>query len=484
VSLHRVDARFLLPEPVRTAFVAGDSGWTESLRGAGVDVSSDPRGRHDLAVASSGGVTAALAAGSEMVIVEGRGGRRKLARAGYVTSRILPLPSVESPILLLPLDYPAASSYALEHWTLPRTTLKRVRQRLVQALVEREALPPFRLLITVGLQRAAASPFVIHAAAAIGVSPDVEWFLVSRPEYELGRGHFVVFPRGSSMPTWVVKFARVRGYGEPFESDERGLRLAREAPAAIAARAPQLLGRFEVDGLQASVESAAVGRRMDSFLATQVDRSMKEALIERVAEWVLELGRGTRSGPVSGMKELERLARDTVPPWVERGVPANLVEHVASVPAVLQHNDLGCWNIVTDGRAFTVLDWESANRHGLPLWDLWYFLADALACLDRALDTPARARHFVQLFRGELPASRTLFLWTRRMVEALGIPSAAVGPLATLCWLHHARSHESEVARLRQHSQHGVAPEWVTVQLPELWLREAALGSSWHAWNA
>ena len=102
---------------------------------------------------------------------------------------------------------------------------------------------------------------------------------------------------------------------------------------------------------------------------------------------------------------------------------------LASLPAVLQHNDLGTWNIVSDGGAdFTAVDWESANPSGLPLWDLWYFLADALRLLDgeEAADSGA----FARLFRGEAPASPELFRWTRTAVEALAIPAQVVGKLA------------------------------------------------------
>jgi hypothetical protein len=484
VSLHRVHARFLLPRSATSAFVAGDNGWVDGLRAAGVQVAREPAGEADLAVASSRDLAAALRAGSEMVILEGRSGERKLRREGYATWRVLPLPRLETPVLLLPLDQPAASSYAVEYWTVPGTLAKRARKRVVQTLVRRGFLPPLKPLIIIGLRHGRSLPFVLERARGLGIPADVEWFLVSRPEYELGRGLFVVFPIGSSTPAWVVKFARVPGYAEPFDRDEHGLSLVKEAPPSIAGRAPRLLGRVDADGLHASVESAAEGRRMDSFLSSRVARSTKLGLIETVADWVSELNRSTRVAADHGAAERTRLADEVVSLWVERGVSANLVDTVADVPLVLQHNDLGCWNIVADRGSFTVVDWESARRHGLPLWDLWYFLADALAGLDNAWDPIARERHFVRLFRGELPASRTLFTWTRRIVDTLQIPTTAVGPLATLCWLHHARSHADDMQRLQRHARHAVAPEWLTVRLPEIWLGQPGLGSSWNAWNA
>ena len=112
------------------------------------------------------------------------------------------------------------------------------------------------------------------------------------------------------------------------------------------------------------------------------------------------------------------------------------------LPAVLQHNDLGTWNTVWAAPGeFTVLDWESARADGLPLWDLLYFAVDALGLLDGARTAEQRAEHAIRLLRGELPASDTLFDTIRRYVARLAIPAEAVGPLATLCWLHHGLSH-------------------------------------------
>jgi hypothetical protein len=483
VSLHRVDARFLLPEPVTTAFVVGDRGWRDGLAAAGVRVVTDPSGA-DLVVASSRDARTALAVGSAAVILEGRGTLARMRHAGYAPIRVLPLPGVETPTLLLPLDQSRASWYAIEYWTSPSSLAKRARKSVVKTLVRNSALPPLRPLITIGLRRQNALPFVIERARELGLPTELEWFLVSRPEYELGRGLFVVFPRGAPTPSWVVKFARVPNYASPFDSEAHGLRLVQDAPNGVSAHAPRPIGRVEVAGLHASVETAALGRKMDAFLASRTSRSSKLRLIERIAEWSMKMGTDTRAAPVQADAELSRLADEVVPPWQDRGVPTDVMEQVGDVPAVLQHNDLGCWNIVTDGNSFTVVDWESAKQHGLPLWDLWYFLVDALADLDGALSRPDRERHFVRLFRGELATSAVLFAWTKRSVEALSVPAQAVGPLATLCWLHHAQSHMRNVARMQEHARHAVAPEWLTVRLPELWLSEPGLGASWNAWNA
>ena len=120
----------------------------------------------------------------------------------------------------------------------------------------------------------------------------------------------------------------------------------------------------------------------------------------------------------------------------------------------MQHNDLGPWNIISEGGSeFIAVDWESANPSGLPLWDLWYFLAHALRLLDG--EDAADDTAFSRLFRGGAPSSPELFRWTRTAVEALEIPPDAVGRLATLCWLHHGLSREARSAALDRVAEGG-----------------------------
>ena len=209
-------------------------------------------------------------------------------------------------------------------------------------------------------------------------------------------------------------------YAEPFDRDERGLRLARDVGGPIAEHAPLFLGRLVVAGIHASLESAAVGQRLLGFLHTAAPRSEKLRAIEAVAEWTLSVARHTRAAPERLEPERDRLRQHVLPHWPD--APAELADELAAVPAVFQHGDLGSWNVVVRPGGFTVLDWEDALPHAPPLWDLWYLLADALAHLDGAAGPDTRERHFVRLFRGELPGSEILFRWTRQTVEALEHP--------------------------------------------------------------
>jgi hypothetical protein len=301
--------------------------------------------------------------------------------------------------------------------------------------------------------------------------------LVCGQSDDLGRAGFLLFPQGAPRPRWIVKFVRVPSYPDPIDRDERALAAVAAAGAATAAHAPRFLGRFEAGGLAASIETAAAGRRLSAVLGGAGPRAAKIRAVDAIADWIVRVGVETRHDGAAG--ELERLRDEVLGSWPD--APDDLLDDLAGAPAVLQHNDLGPWNIFSGGGSdFTAVDWESANPSGLPLWDLWYFLTAALRLLDG--EDAADGGAFARLFRGEAAASPVLFRWTRTAVEALGIPSRAVGKLATLCWLHHGLSHAARRETVDRLAPGGGTLTPAAAAYPHVWLSDPALGSGWRCW--
>jgi thiamine kinase-like enzyme len=106
----------------------------------------------------------------------------------------------------------------------------------------------------------------------------------------------------------------------------------------------------------------------------------------------------------------------------------------AGVVLTAAHNDLTMANVwLSDGR-IGVLDWETAAGDGLPLSDLWYALADALA---RARRTPHdHALAALVHAGGTVPAA--LVHAPRKHAAGLSLTpdQALLGFHA--CWLGHA----------------------------------------------
>ena len=292
------------------------------------------------------------------VLVHGRRASRQLSASGYHLTRYLALPNAVRPSVIVPLGSEAPARYAMAEWLVAADRAKQVQNRLVAGLVARDVAVRGR---TVALaSKAPGPPFLVAAAEPFGVQPESPWFLVPGAGDALSRGVFQLFERGASSPTWALKFARVPGYDEQFASDERGLALAATAGGSVSAHAPRLIGRFESGGVHASLETAAAGQRLISLLATGAGRGEKLGAIERVAEWTVRIGAETAraaAGTRDRTHVLERIAATW--PGVEPLV-------LSSVPAVIEHRDLGSWNVVVGGGSFTVLDLQGRDRCRLP----------------------------------------------------------------------------------------------------------------------
>ena len=417
-------------------------------------------------------------AGAEAVVAVGRGGRRKLRGRGGLR-RFVTVPGPSEPQLVVPVDRRHVARYAISTWTAPVSPARRLRNELARLAATFGVFPDLPRSLTVAAPP--GPPFAVAAASPLGVPKDADWFLTLGQGDALTRAAFQLFAPGAAEPSWVLKLSRVPGYAAPFDRDERGLGLAAAAGREAAAHAPRLLGRFEAAGLPCSLETAAAGRRLTFLLQGAARRDEKLRAIDAVATWTLAVARETAAPPETLAEERARLERAVLPQWP--GVPADLVARLPSLPAVLQHNDLGCWNVVVGRHGFTAVDWESARAHGLPLWDLLYFLTDALVQLDGAWEPGRREAHAARLLRGETESSAVLFRWVRATVDALALPPEAVGSIVTLGWLHHglspvARDEASRTLAPGLRSD-GTFAEWMA----KLWLGTEGLGPEWSGWR-
>jgi hypothetical protein len=484
VSLHRVDPRFVLPHRVTHAVVLdGLDAWRNGLTSAGIEVSDQPRDDKppDLVVSPARLARQARHLGARSIIVEGSR-ERLFDGTDYGVRRLLLRPTRERPTLALPLDQAAPVSYALERWSIVDRRWKTARRHMAQALVSRGLFPPWASPLVTVASRTDGPPAVVAAASELGVPGDARWFLTFGQGDALSRNAFQLFRADSEVPHWVLKFARLAGYSERFDNDAHGLESASAAGEAIAAHVPKLVGRFELDGICASLETAAVGRRLRDILSTPGARAGKLEVIERIAGWILELGRLTRSSPDAMSGERSRLRTEVLPAWIEHGVSSVLVDEIPPIAAVTQHNDLGTWNVVAEGSHFVVVDWENLREAAMPLWDLLYFLGDALVQLDGPGVSDELPARIVRLFAGEAPSSPILFSWVRRAAASAAVPADAVGPIATLSWLSHSDSittHNLDLTALTPHQprSHGIE------DVARAWLTHPALGPRWSVWR-
>jgi hypothetical protein len=355
----------------------------------------------------------------------------------------------------------------------------------VVALATRGVWPPRGHTFAIATRPAGPPSLLAAAAEQLGVHA-AELFVSLGGADDLARGVAHLFPSGERTPAWVLKFARVPGYSKPFDLDQRGLELAARLGGAVAERAPRLLGRFQVHGVEASIETAARGMRMVNFLKAPGPRGPKLAAVERVAAGIVEIARQTAAPSETLDAERRRLRDDVVPAWREAGARTALIDELPPIASVMRRGDLGTWNLVVDvdSHAFTAVDWETAHLHGFPLWDLLYFLSDALAHLEGASSDDVRDDFARALFRGEQRSSPVLFKWVRAAVDALSLPPDAVGRIATLCWLSVGLAHVARGATaesIRPGARVQIPP---AERIAPLWMADPALGPTWDRWRS
>ena len=477
MTIQRADARFVLSHPVDSVAVLGPrEGWEQALAMAGVPITGVDSGP-DLVVASTGAAGEALASGARSVLVEGRV-RARPAPADPPRRRLLTLPSLDEPRLIVPLDQRASLRYALGVLARPKAAWKRARNLVLRGLVAAGLQPPGLPTATVATTEPGPPSFVA-AARDLGVPSDVGWVLALGAN-PMSRSAFLLFRPGDADPSWALKFSRVPGQTAPFDDDEQGLGAARAAGGRVAAVAPLLVGRFAVGDLDASLETAAAGRPLFDELSTG-RRSTGLAAVERVAEWTVEVGVQTRAAPSTLEAERARLASEVVPRWTSRGAPSDLVDRTLDVPAVFGHGDLWPLNVIGSGSDFSLIDWENARPHSLPLWDLCFFLTDAATVVEQ-IPAEERDDYVVGLWRGEEALSELLFRWLRRAVDAIGVPERAVAPVITLMWLGHGLSSIDRREALAHPPEPATPQQSPAERLAARWLVEPGLGPSWDRW--
>lgn len=403
--------------------------------------------------------------------------------AGFSVRRYLALPPASPRVYVPAGSRPAVRAVFDAHVAPVRPRLRAARGLAVAAApLAARAVPRVSVLVA---SRSDRPPFPLAAAREVGLDPASPWYLWSpdgRPEDKLALFHVL-----GDEPA-VVAVAHFEEQQQLVDDHLRGRSAAVDAGSIVTAHVPALVGSFTAEGLPALATRRAPGHPLEQLLR----RGEARGLVETIVDWLCDVARTTTAPPETLAELRQRLCLRVVPEWSALGADAEQLDRaIEDVSATFAHGDLHPRNVIVDGAQFQLIDLDRAQRHGFPLWDLWFFLADAYAVLDGATD---RVAHFADLFGGRVTGSTALFDATRRVAQAAGVPLAVVPALATLCWLDLGLPRW-----LVSDDPHGSLPEWATGRpvLEQLlaydriatraavrWLEDPALGSGWAAWSA
>jgi len=415
-----------------------------------------------------------------MLLLLGRVPGQRLAAEGYQSARVLAFPKPKAPRLLVPMSSPAAMEAAFAGAGRRPISPSLVKRVLGLAFLKR-GIAPDQSIVTIAA-RLDPRPWLLRKAALEAKArPTDDWFLWLGTGDPLQRAVLHLMAPGGGC---ALKFSRIIGNKAPFQNEEFAARVAARLPGEIAQHVPRLLAEGANAELPYVLETRFAGRRLSEAMRSNWSVARKLNCVKRVADWLHDVAVATKVPPTAVAVERARIATLVAPLVADSVVMQQAMSAIEAVPGVLVHNDVGTWNIVIDRHdGFGVVDWESSRERGMPLWDLAYFLADALSLLEgRRHDDYTGS--ILRLFRGESRHSTVLFENVRRAVEALDIERSAVGPLVTLGWLYHALSPNSRQIRLRAAGvKTQMNPNGLLSAIADPWIRDPDLGFSWQRWQ-
>ena len=275
------------------------------------------------------------------------------------------------------------------------------------------------------------------------------WSLRVPSAYPSQKAVLMLGPTAGATPTGVLKLTRHPRFNSRLDNEFAQLRGLTSMGRAVGNRAPAALATGRVAGMSAVVEEVLQGR---PFLEMTSFKTNCPLGLDAVAA-ITELGT-TTAQPVPGLSFADPLS-DLLDRFVARNRPPDLVagflaDQIAvlaesQIPGVLFHGDMGTWNLLVSDGSVRILDWESAETPGPPLWDLMYFVR-SLAVRSGRRRGLGRNRAIRRNLTMASPFNAAATDWFRSYATRVGLPAEVLAPLFHLCWMHRAVKENARLA--------------------------------------
>ncbi len=371
------------------------------------------------------------------------------------------LPDTDRPRRYMPVNAPGAWHWYLHTVFIPTGLSARIVGTLLATIA------PRRNLLT-ALAPGVATLGSRAAIAGAAVPAPAEPVVLITSGYDSGsRAVLLPFAPGTRWPREVVKIARREEVRDATRQEHiRLLHLRERLPAKLIAALPVPRALTETPRSTSASQDAARGPLMLVAGATwprQPERAERD--LREVAEWLAGLHVATAE-PLAGgtagelwlLAPLSRLnaLTDLPAPVVQLAqAAAETLDASNALPSVVQHYDVGPWNIVQGEGSFTLLDWEldsPAGRTGWgpPLVDFVYFANAWYSLATHRQDREGELQALLDAFdrggsgwQGALLAAQV-----RAYLACTGLTTDAVRPLVVACWLERAVTAWSRWDRL------------------------------------
>ncbi|MDQ2693991.1 MAG: aminoglycoside phosphotransferase family protein [Pseudomonadota bacterium] len=282
----------------------------------------------------------------------------------------------------------------------------------------------------------------------------------ARGRYNSNKVVFFLFSGQAPSPSAVVKLTRAPEFNHRLENEHRILRHLTDHNVIPPAAFPRPLFLTHQGRLAAIGLGAVQGRPFRTRTQADAQCRLAQAVIQRI----VRLGSATASHaagpPAEAAAALRTLARRFLKTYpLPAHHEARLSEQIDAIsrcshglPTVLHHGDLGTWNIlVNDDNGIIIMDWEAAELHGMPLWDLFYFFRTFASWISRARGVVDPQQSFADHFLKPSALGDLLRATVSDYCRGVGLDQALARPLLTLCWMHRALKESTRLTGATLH---------------------------------
>ena len=315
------------------------------------------------------------------------------------------------------------------------------RNRLLKPLLDRRGV-----LLTNDQQATAhrLPEYLRHIALNSNVDLSAfRWGYAARGRYRSQKLLYFLFQPLADKPVYIIKMVRDAVFNARLEREHKGLLLLQERKLMPAGTLPEIVFFGHHHDLAVVGETVIEGEPFEEH--SRFDANCRYAM--SAIDWLIDLSALTVTArPSIDLGEafhrlVDRFSEIYKPTPEHRTYLNDLVLRLQETPppAVFQHGDPGTWNLlVTGGKQVAFLDWENALEHGVPLWDLLYFLRSYCVAAGQKSGNfgvlPA-IKHFML---EDSPLADFIVDAFQRYCQRVALDPALVEPLFFMCWVFWA----------------------------------------------
>ncbi len=269
----------------------------------------------------------------------------------------------------------------------------------------------------------------------------------ARGTYNSNKVTFYLFNELGKTPEIVVKMTRAPRFNYRLENEHRILSLLKEKGFVSPDTYPEPLFFDYHHDLAVLGERAIQGHPFRK--RTQANATCP--LARQAIDWLVQLGTASADDRLASAAEVAESLSELFRRFnevysltkEERAFLTDQIERLRNepqrFPLVFQHGDPGTWNIlVSESERVIFLDWEAGEAHGIPLWDLFYFMKTFGSWISRTQGSHDGLANFARHFLMASPLGQLQAEVVRRYCCSVGLEPALVEPLFYTCWMHRA----------------------------------------------